>query len=173
MVRDLIPWRRKRSAEGVARRHQSDHPITELQREMNDLFESFFGDSEMGLTSKLWGDLRSSDQAGSFSVDVTESDKEIRVTADVPGIDEQDLDIELTDNLLTIRGEKRQEKEEKESSYHLIERSWGSFQRSIPLPAGIEAAQAKARFKNGVLTITLPKSAEAQERRKLIPISTT
>lgn len=173
MVRDLIPWRKKRSAEQVALGHQSDHPIVTLQREMNELFDSFFGEKEGNLTSKLWGDLRSRDTQGSFSIDVTESDKEVRVTADIPGVDEKDLDIELTDNLLTIRGEKQQEAEEKESNYHVIERSWGSFRRSIPLPAGIETDQAKARFRNGVLTVTLPKSAEARERRKLIPISTT
>ena len=172
MVRDMIPWRRKRGDGKLLRQERSEeNPVMELHREMNRLFEEFFSDLETGLLWPGGAGLRSRAGTGSVRVDVSENDKEIRVTADVPGMEEKDIDVELSDNLLTIRGEKVQERDEKKDDYHLVERSYGSFERSIPLPGGLEEEKAKANFKNGVLSITVPKSAEAKANRKQIPIS--
>jgi len=172
MVRDMIPWRRKRDGGKLLRQERSEeNPVMELHREMNRLFEEFFGDLETGLAWPGSTGLRSKAGTGTVRVDVSENDKEIRVTADVPGMEEKDIDVELSDNLLTIRGEKVQERDEKKDDYHLVERSYGSFERSIPLPGGLEEEKAKANFKNGVLSITVPKSAEAKANRKQIPIS--
>lgn len=172
MVRDLIPWRRRKSESGLVRRtSEQDHPLAALHREMNQLFEDFFGDFGAGLTAPGWSGLRSRSDALSIHVDVAEDENEVRITADVPGMEEKDIEVEFSNNFLTIRGEKRDERKEKKADYHLVERSYGSFQRTLALPDGLEEDKAKARFKNGVLTITLPKSAEYRAERKQIPIS--
>lgn len=172
MVRDIIPWRRKKEDSRLARRGRNeDHPLEALHREMDQLFEDFFGNLETGLSWPRWSGLRSQSDAWTLNVDVAEDDNEIRVSADVPGMEEKDIDVELSDNLLTIKGEKNQERDEKKPDYHVVERSYGSFHRSIPLPGGLEQDKAKARFKKGVLTITVPKSAQTKTSRKQIPIS--
>lgn len=173
MVRDIMPWRRRKSGDGklVRSRQEDEHPFAALQREMNQLFDEFFGDWGTGLDWPRWSGLRAHADQGALSVDVVEDEQEVRVTADVPGMDEKDIDVELSDNLLTIKGEKQQERDEKKRNYHLVERTYGAFQRSIPLPGGLLEDKAKARFKNGVLTVTIPKSAESKSQRKQIPIA--
>ncbi len=172
MVRDIIPWRRKRDDGKLIRRNrEEDNPFLALHREMNQLFDDFFGSLESGLAWPQGGALRNRSDAWSLNVDVSEDDNEVRVVADVPGMDEKDIDVELSENLLTIKGEKRQERDEKKADYHIVERSYGSFQRSIPLPGGMEQDKAKARFKNGVLTVTVPRSPNAKASRKQIPIA--
>lgn len=172
MVRDIIPWRKKKSDRSLTRQtRDDDHPLATLHREMNQLFDDFFGDLGFGLTVPHNSGLRSRSDAWSINVDVAEDDKEVRVTADVPGMDEKDIDVELSHSTLTIRGEKRNERDERKADYHLVERSYGSFQRVIPLPDGLAEDEAKARFKNGVLTIVLPKTAEYRGQRKQIPIA--
>ncbi|SMD05834.1 Hsp20/alpha crystallin family protein [Novosphingobium sp. B1] len=103
------------------------------------------------------------------TIELSETDKEIRVTAELPGIDEKDVDISVDDNVLSIRGEKRSETEDKERGYS--ERSYGRFERHIGLPRGVEQDRTSATFKKGVLTIVLPKSAEAIESRRRIPVN--
>jgi HSP20 family protein len=112
------------------------------------------------------------DRLGAFSpsVDVTEIDNQVQVTAELPGLTEDDIDLSLSQNVLTIRGEKKEEQEERDQNYHRIERSYGSFQRNIPLPVEVEAEQVEASFKNGVLTVTMPKTAQAQQERKKIEV---
>ncbi len=173
MVRDLIPWRRKRDQKGISRaEREEDNPFLALRREIDDLFEDFFGRFEEGLVRPGLGCLGGCDDAAFLRVDVFETDDEVRITADVPGMEEKDLDVQLSDNLLTIKGERQSEREDKKRDYHLTERSYGMFQRSITLPGGIDESKAKARFKNGELTIRIPKTPEAKSRRKQIPIST-
>lgn len=164
MVRDLIPWRKKRDNVQLTRAERSEsNPIEALHREINDLFEDFFGSVEGGLRVRA--------DAAAFKVDVSETGKEVQVVADLPGMDEKDIDVDLNDNLLTIRGEKKHEREEKEQNYHLMERAYGMFQRVIPLPGGLDESKAKATFKKGVLTVILPKTADSQSRRKKITVS--
>jgi HSP20 family protein len=103
-------------------------------------------------------------------VDVAETKNEIVVNAEVPGMDPKEFDISLNEGTLTIKGEKKQEKEEKEENYHLIERRYGTFTRSIPLPQEVESDKIGASYKNGVLKITLPKSGEAMKKEIKIKV---
>jgi len=140
-------------------RHVDDDPFVSLQRNMNRLFEDFFQD--MGTTSF--------DTAfGSFtpSVDVQETDKEIKVQAELPGLDENNINISLANNRLSISGEKKQESESNTGNFYRLERSYGSFRRDIALPCEVEEDKVDARFKNGVLTVTLPRT-EADKPRKI------
>ena len=136
-------------------------PLHLLQRDLNSLFDDFFKGGSMDFSSEF----RFAPQ-----MDVSETEKEIIVKADIPGVDEKDLDISLSNDLLTIKGEKKMEKEEKDKNYYRMERSYGSFQRCIQLPSKIEEGSVNATFKNGVLTITLPKSKEAQKNIKKIEV---
>ncbi len=104
------------------------------------------------------------------AVDIAETDDAYTVTAELPGMDEKDIDVSVNGDILTIKGEKRQEKEEKNKSYYVSERSFGQFQRSLNLPAGIDRDKIGAAFAQGVLTVTLPKSAEAQKQQKKIEV---
>jgi HSP20 family protein len=104
------------------------------------------------------------------AIDVTENDKEFRITAELPGMEAQNVDVSLSGDTLTIKGEKRQEKEEKEENYYLCERSFGSFQRSFSLPDGVDRDKISSALTKGVLTVTLPKTAEARKQAKKIEV---
>ena len=137
-------------------------PFRALQRRMDRLFDDFAGDYHWPFTNGRG--------AMTPTIDVSETDKEMTVEAELPGVDEKDIDVTLTDNLLTIKGEKKQEKEEKKKDYHLTERSYGSFSRSMTLPFDADPAKIRAAFKDGVLTITLPKPPEVKAKVKKIAI---
>lgn len=135
-------------------------PIHLFQKEMNRLFQDFFEVAPFG-----------SGASGTFpEIDVKETEKDINVTAELPGLEEKDVEVLLTADSLTIKGEKKQEKEEKGESYYRSERRYGSFSRVIPLASDIEVDKAEARFKKGVLHITIPKTEKAGEDVKKIPI---
>lgn len=104
------------------------------------------------------------------AVDIVEKEKQYEVTAELPGMDEKNIDVKFAEDILTIKGEKSEEKEEKEKDYYLSERRFGSFHRSFRVPAGVEADKIDASFKNGVLTVILPKSAQARKSEKKIAI---
>ena len=105
------------------------------------------------------------------AVDVAETDKAYEVTAELPGMNESNIEVKLADDVLTIKGEKKEEKEEKNKDYYYVsERRYGSFQRSFTVPAGVDSSKIEATFKNGVLTVTLPKNAQAQKSEKKIEI---
>lgn len=108
--------------------------------------------------------------AMSPSIDVRENEKEIVVEAELPGMEEKDVQLSFRDGVLSIKGEKKSEREEKSDDYHLTERSYGSFERSFRLPDTVEADKATASFDKGVLKVMLPKSTEAISREKKIPI---
>ena len=104
------------------------------------------------------------------TVDISETDKAYEITAELPGMDEKNVEVKLANGLLTIKGEKQDEKEEKKKDYHMRERSYGSFERSFQVPDGVNADKIEANFKKGVLTVILPKSAEAQKAEKKITV---
>ena len=130
----LIPWRGE---------------IDRLRNEMDRLYDRFF-DSRP---------FRRFSEEGEWmpSVDVSETSKEIIVNAEIPGVDAKDIDVNLEGNLLTIRGERKREHEEKEENFHRIERSYGSFYRSLQLPSSVDGEKIKATYRKGVLRITMPK----------------
>jgi HSP20 family protein len=98
-------------------------------------------------------------------MDIAETDKEIEITVELPGMQEKDIQLNVADSVLTIRGEKKDESEETKKDYHLVERSYGSFLRTVELPAGVNADQIKAEMTKGVLKITVPKPAPAQTKK--------
>lgn len=169
MKRNLIPWRRPRAENTVARREESS-PLPELHRRMNDVFEDFFTDFERVALGPVFGRGWSRDGTDLPRVNVEETDRDVIVTADLPGLEEKDVQVTVDDDVLTIRGERKDEREEKRKDYHLMERSYGLFQRTLPLPAGVDQDQIKAALKKGVLTVTLPKRPEARADRKTIRI---
>lgn len=127
--------------------------VTSLQKEVNHLFEGFsrkipFVGTELNLL-----------------IDVIETAEMVIVNAEIPGIDPKEVDISITGNTLTIKGEKKVEKEEKEKQYHRIERNYGSFARIVEIPLLVDAEKVKAEYKNGVLKITIPKSEKIKPRQ--------
>ena len=123
-----------------------------IQREMNRMFDGFFrgtGDEDYTLSS--W----------TPAVDIAEHDDEYLVKVELPGVNKDEVKLTLENNILTIRGEKKQEKETKKENYHRVERSYGSFQRSFTLPAAVKADKIDASYKDGILTVSLPKAEEA------------
>lgn len=143
------------------RKGQAD-PFIALRRQMDEVLDGFFKAAP-----------------GQFlpSVDVSETDKEIKIVAELPGVERKDIDVTLAGNQLTIRGEKRSESEEKKAAddksgaqFHRVERSFGAFERTLALPFDIDPAAIAADFKNGVLTVSVPKSAEATARSRKIEI---
>lgn len=155
-------FRRERGRE-VPIRRESD-PVTALRQEMDRLFEDF--GRSVGLSD--W----SGEAWGTFSpaVDVDETENEVRITAELPGLEEKDVDLRLEGDFLSLRGEKRQEHEEERAGWYHTERSYGRFERRIPLPCEVQSDAAKAEFRKGVLRVTLPKSPEARRRRIQIPV---
>ncbi|HEX9871416.1 MAG TPA: Hsp20/alpha crystallin family protein [Candidatus Tectomicrobia bacterium] len=130
-----------------------------LRREMDRLLERFFGEPS-GVERP----------AGSWAprTNVTEANESLTITAELPGLEAKDVDVALSGDMLTIKGEKKQEKEEKDEYHHMVERSYGAFARMVRLPAPVAADKIKATFKNGVLTVTLPKTEETKP--KAIPV---
>jgi HSP20 family protein len=171
-LKDLVPKNLGKKLLPVRRREEDD-PFTRLHREMNRMFDDF--SRGFGLTSNFWRspfDMLEGGTAGAWTptVDVAETDKEIKVTAELPGMDEKDVNVELSDGMLTISGEKKSEREEKAKNVYRRERSYGSFHRSLSLPAEVEKDKVEATFKKGVLTVTLPKSASAISHIKKIDV---
>src|SRR6516162_3431090 len=104
------------------------------------------------------------------AIDMSEDDKAYKISAELPGLDPKDVDVSVSGNTLVLKGEKRQEKEEKDKNYHYSERAYGSFQRAFELPASVDHPKIAADFSNGVLTITLPKTPAAQKQQKKIEV---
>ena len=118
-----------------------------------------------------WGPLQRMEKATGVllpEIDATETDNEMRVTAELPGMEEKDIDVQLSGDLLTIRGEKREETQSDEKNRHVSERRYGSFQRTLRVPDSIDSANISAAVKNGVLTVVMPKSAVAKEKQRKI-----
>lgn len=163
--RDLIPWGRSSHQVPTVYRDDDRHPFFSLQREMNRLFDDVFRTFDSRLPAVGWP---GSISAGWPNVEISETEKEIRITAEIPGLEEKDIELLLNDGVLTLRGEKRSEAEDRDR--HFSERYYGHFERRIPLGVEIEEDRVDARFKNGVLNIVLPKSAKAQAQTRRIAI---
>ena len=153
---DIIPWRGTRRE--LAWR---DDPFNHLRSQINRVFDDAFdggrwpvGDGTMFAPQ----------------VDVTDTDKEVKICAELPGIEAKDLDVNVTEDMLTISGEKRSERSSDEKGRYWTERSYGSFERTIPLPTEVDADKAETEFKNGVLRITLPKRPDGKMRAKKINV---
>jgi HSP20 family protein len=132
--------------------------VLNIQREINKMFEGFLRgglQEETSLFPSAW----------TPAVDVAEHDSEYVVKVELPGVNKDDVKIVMQDNILTVRGEKKQEAEKKESGYHRVERSYGSFQRSFTLPTSVRNDKIEANFRDGILSITLPKAEEAKPKQ--------
>jgi HSP20 family protein len=130
--------------------------IFSMQREMNRMFDNFFrGADEPGLLNGSWLP----------AVDVAEEENEYVVKVELPGVNKDDVKITLESNILTVRGEKKAEKETKDKNYHRMERSYGSFQRSFTLPTSVKNDKIDAQYRDGILSITLPKAEEAKPKQ--------
>lgn len=139
---EIIPWRPR--------------GLSSLRREMDDLWNRFFsGTPFMGLKQEEWLPM----------VDVSETDDHIMVKADLPGFEANDIDVTVSGDVLTIKGEKHKEEEKKGEHFHARERYARSFQRSIRLPANVQSDKVNATFKNGVLTLKLPEAEETAKRK--------
>jgi len=154
---------------------QAWHPFDSLRREVDRLFEDFDGGFWRSPFRRPLFDIEPFRRAeialgAAPAVDVTETAKAYEITAELPGMDEKNIEVKLANGVLTIKGEKQEEKEEKKKDYYLRERSYGSFERSFQLPEGVDTDKIEAGFKKGVLTLTLPKSAEAQKTEKKIAV---
>lgn len=160
---NLIPWLGKRSAPASA----AGTTLMQLRSEMDRLFDRFFGEWPMGWPDREWfgpGALG----AVVPPVDIEETDKEILVKAELPGVEPRNVNVSVTGNTLTLTGQKEEQREERSSGIYRSERRFGSFQRSIPLPEYADPDKVDAEFDNGVLTVRLQKSPTARPRQ--IPV---
>lgn len=156
----IIPWKR---AERQLARTPDPEAFAMINRQINHVFADFLGDP--------WSDPW--EQIGNRftpQIDLSDRGGELRVTAELPGLDANDIEVAVEGNLLTLTGEKKDEHEEAKGDYYHSERSYGYFKRSVELPAGVDPNKVTARFKKGVLEIAIPKKPEAQTTRKTIAL---
>jgi HSP20 family protein len=143
MAKELMEW-------------QPFREVSRLRREMDLLWEDFFGSRRRG--------LRPMEMEFAPAVDVKETADKVELKAEIPGMDAKDIKISVVGEVLTIKGDKKSEREEKEENYHLVERSYGSFSRSLPLPAAVDTDKIEAQYDKGVLTVTCPKKEEVKPK---------
>ena len=141
---DLIHWRPFRE-------------VSRLRNEMDRLWDDYFGPGRRA--------LRPLEEAWLPLVDVSETGDKITVKAEIPGMEAKDIEISMVGDTLTLKGEKKAEREEMEENYHMVERSYGSFSRTMKLPSTVDADKVEATYKNGVLTVVLPKREETKPRQ--------
>ncbi|MCL5125898.1 MAG: Hsp20/alpha crystallin family protein [Deltaproteobacteria bacterium] len=150
-MRSLIPWRWKEVP------NVPDNALTEFRKEVDDLFNNFFGNAD-------WLPGTYFNRGFTPVFDVSETDEDILIKAELPGIDPKDIEVNLTGNTITVKGEKKEEREEKGENMHRVERSFGSFSRSLTLPCDVKQDNIEANFKHGVLNLKLPKSESSRKR---------
>jgi HSP20 family protein len=158
----LVPWRNNKPQMPATREDFFD-PFVTFRREMDRMFDDFFGG----------GLLRAHGKQGVMpAVDIDETEKEVVVTAELPGVSDKDVEVTLAGDILTIRGDKKTEHEEKNGDSYYMDRRFGSFSRSLRLPFDVSDEKVDAKFKDGVLTIHLPKPPELQQSVRRIEIKT-
>jgi len=162
-IKDLIPWARKDEEQEESR--GEDHPIAALQREMNEVFETF-----RNRLSKSLGELDWPWGPSEAKSDMVKTDDAVEITIELPGMEMKDIEVTISDDMLTVKGEKKVERQEEKKGYYLSERSYGAIRRTIPLPSGVDAEKADASLKNGVLTIRLPRLPEAKTKARRIEV---
>jgi HSP20 family protein len=162
-VRDIVPWKSSEIAPGTQSKAGLDDPFLSFQKRMNSLVE--------GLFDRAPGRWPGALEAFTPKVEVSEKHREVIVTAELPGMEDKDVELSVDDDVLTIRGEKKEEREEEREGSYYSERSFGSFQRLVRLPAPVDRDRAKATFRKGVLTVRLPKT-EAGDKTRRIRIET-
>lgn len=151
--------------------HFSRDPFQSFREEMLGLMDRAFGRSVGLWDNPALGAMATMGASDAMpKIDIHETDKMITLTAELPGVDEKDVDLRIQDGVLTLKGEKRYEKMEGEGDARVIERSYGSFERSFTLPPGIDDAKIQAAYDKGILKVTLPKRPEAQASMRHIPI---
>ena len=158
----------------------SFHPLMSLHNEIDRVFDRFFKggpfmDRRRGPGLPGWGGFaglptRALSQELTLRSDFSESDDRYELTVEMPGLTDKDVELSVSDNTVTVKGEKKQETEKKDDDYHVMERSYGSFRRSFTLPQGVKADDIAATVKNGVLTVTMPKTAEAKSKARKIKV---
>lgn len=157
-ISDLVPWRSRAVA------HRENDPFLTMQQEFNHLFDNFFRRFDM---------IPAGDGQFQFAprLNIAETEKDFQVTVELPGMDEKDIEVTLAHNLLTIQGEKKADKEEKDKNFYRHERNYGFFQRTIPLPSDlVDQQKVDAAFDKGILTVTLPKVEGVQPTTKRITV---
>lgn len=166
MTNTILPIKRRKE---LAERRDAESQMASIQDEMNRMFEHFFTDPFAPLT------LHEPRWAAEFTprVDVSETDDAVKVSAEMPGMDEKDIQVTLEQDALILSGEKKTETEDKGHNFHRVERSCGSFKRVIPLPVEVLPEKAEAAFKNGLLTVTLPKAPSALKTAHKISIKSS
>lgn len=162
---DLLS-RRPSRANRLALRREGETPMLAIQNEMNRMFDQLFSD-DFPFTPRLLAR-----PAMDFfpRLDISETETEYKVSAEMPGMDEKDIQVRFEKDTLVLSGEKKSETEEKEKTYHRVERSYGSFERVIPFNVPLDEDKVSAQFKNGVLTVTLPKTGDAIRKSRQIEI---
>lgn len=158
--RSLVPWRSR--SDSPARRGDFQEPFVAFRREMERMFDEFF-DNFPGRALGSWS-------AVTPHIDLNETDKELIVTAELPGLDDKDFEVTVSGDVVTLKGEKRAEHEEKRGDAHYVERRFGAFARAIRLPFEPRDAKIDAKYDKGVLTIRVPKPAELQRPARRIDV---
>lgn len=167
-ARSMVPWRwggLRRATEEERTPDLFRRDMETLHQQMDRLFDQFWGGwREPWSMPEMWG--------GELmpSVDEREDEKGYHVKVELPGMDQKDVEVTLADGMLTIKGEKKMEEEEKGKDFYRKERAFGSFRRTLALPVEVDESKVYASFRNGVLSIDLPKSAEARKKIKQIPV---
>jgi HSP20 family protein len=165
-IRDLVPWGR-RGSDVPARREDVFPfvgPFMDLRDQMNRMFDQFF----RGMDLEPWSLSGPGGMGLGPHFEWTEDDQEYRMTVELPGLDEKDLEVRLTNDVLTLRGSKQQE--QKDESAGTLRRAYDSFQRTIPLPPGVDRDQIRAELSKGLLSVTLPKTEEARKASRRIEV---
>jgi HSP20 family protein len=149
-MKNLIPWRERNGG-----------ALTQLHNEMENLFHRFIGEPLEEFGMKMW----------TPRVDVEETDKEILVKVDLPGVDPKDVDISVSEGALILKGDRKEEREDKKKNYHRVERLVGQFYRELPLPPAADPERITAASANGVITVMIPKKAAAQAKKIAIKVA--
>lgn len=168
VFQEMVPWKNRRRNVGI-RPSEESYPLSTLQRRMNRMFDDFFGDFD-GFSLSPFRALSRGTEAFMPRLDIEETDSDITINAELAGMDEKDVEITVHDDVLTIKGEKKTEHEDKDGGRYLTERSYGSFSRSIALPAEVDQEKIDASFKKGVLKVKLPKVPVEETHAKKIEI---
>ncbi len=158
--KDLIPWDRDWKDSGSPN-------FVSMHDAMDKFFDHYY---HFGFNPNVFANDKSFGKTLTPKIDIAETKTDVLITAELPGLEEKDVEVHFADRALVVKGEKKSEKEDKKKDYHRVERVYGSFNRTIPIPVEVDSEKIDAKFKNGVLKVTLPKTEEAQNKVKKIEV---